>query len=158
MEPYKVYMYDTNPNKDRITRILCGVMGIIGLSAVGLSAFYLHYIDPFTLFLSIIFLIGAAWYIKIIKRNYILVDDEGIKSEFQKLDHPLPPYLASLKKVYVKWEEIQSLSKEPLKISITLNNGDKKEIYIGGLMYKEHQELKEKLQEYIEAKGITTAI
>lgn len=158
MERFKVYMYDTNPNKDRIIRILCGVMGIIGI-----FAFYILRSDYFTLFLSIIFLIGAAGYKKFIKRNFILVDDEGIKAEFAYLDlvklrHLIPPYLRRLDKVYVKWEDIQSVSKEPLKITIVLNNDSQKEIYIGDLSYKDHQKLREKLQEYIEAKGITTAI
>ncbi|MFC1558201.1 hypothetical protein ACFL40_02480 [candidate division KSB1 bacterium] len=155
MEPYKVYMYGTNPRNDWKYIILCGIAGIIFIFLH--FQFDFHYLDyPFIA--GILYLLFAAGFIFLIKRNFIAIDEEGIKSEFQKLDNFLPPYLARLKKVYVKWEEIQSLSKEPLKISITLKDNSQKEIYIGDLSYKTHQELKGKLQEYIEAKGITTTI
>ena len=153
MEPYKIYMLSTNPKKDRMMRITGGVIGIIGL-----SAFYLLRSDYYTLTVSIMSLIYAIGYKSFIKRNFISIDDSGIKAAFQKLDENQPIFFARLYKVYINWEDIESMSKDPWKISITLNNGDKKEIYIGGLMYKDHQELKEKLQEYIEAKGITTTI
>lgn len=153
MEPYKVYMYQTNPRNDWIIRIFLGVMGAIGLFIL----FIFDLINNFyILLMSIVCLIGAVGYKRFISRSFILIDDDGISAEFQRIDEGKPVFLARLYKVYAKWEDIKSMSKEPLKISITLNDGSQKEIYIGDLFYKEHQELRKKLQEYIETKGIST--
>lgn len=155
MEPYKIYMYETDPKKDRIAYISLSFIGIICLSLYLIFDIRSEHVF---LFYLVICLIGIIGYKRFIKRNFICVDDEGIRSEFARIGWTkfLPPYLAKLNKVYVRWEDIQSLSKEPLGIIITLNDGSQEKIYIGSILYKDHQELREKLQEYIELKGIAT--
>ena len=59
-----------------------------------------------------------------------------------------------LEKVNIKWEEIKLIDVKPLKIEIDLKDGSHKEIELGDLMYKQHQELKTNLQEYLQAKEI----
>ena len=154
METFKAYMYRTDPKNERISRLFSGIFGII---MIILYFQFDIFRDAFSLFIGTICIFFAIAYNLIIKRNFILVDDEGIKAEFVRLDEIklIPPYLRRLNKVYTKWEEIQSVSKEPLNISITLKSGNKKEIYIGDLSYKNHQELKTRLKEYLEEKGIT---
>lgn len=156
MKPFKVYMWGTNPRYDKKNRILSGIGGIIIITLFfTLDVFN----DYFALLIGILCVIAAFGYNYIIKRSFVLINDKGIKAEFKNIDNlTLPLYLGKLNKVYVKWEEIQSISKKPFDISITLKNGTEKEVYIGDIPYKKHQELKEILQEYIEEKGITTTI
>ena len=90
---------------------------------------------------------------KFVKRCYITLDDQGIKTTISNKWMKFPLF----ENVNIRWEEIKSIGIKPLKIDINLNDGSKKEIELGDLTYKQHQILKPKLQEYIHAKEIKMA-
>jgi len=154
MEKFEIYLQGTNPKSDKKIRWILGINGILLLS-VGIFLNYKYNIVEDYIFMvgGIAYLIFALGYKRFVKRCHITLDDQGIRTTiFNKwIKFPL------FEKVNIRWEEIKSIGIKTLKIDINLNDGSCKEIELGDLMYRQHQLLKTKLQEYINAKEIIMA-
>jgi hypothetical protein len=155
MEKFETYIYESNPKYDNRMRLIYGIGGILYISLAILINYYINYSSYFAIICGTAFVIYALGYKKLVKRwrCHITFDEQGIKARiFNKLmKFPL------FENVNIKWEEIKSIDIKQLKIEIDLKDGSHKEIELGDLMYKQHQELKTKLQEYIQAMEIKIA-
>lgn len=95
-------------------------------------------------------LLYAIGYKKVVKRCHITLSEHGISSMVIKRWGIVPKY----EKIDINWKQIKSLNIRVLKIEINLTDETTKEIEIGDLLYKQHQQFKQKLHEYIELKNI----
>jgi len=149
MKEFKIYLLETDPKYDKKIRWILVIYGVLLLS-VGILLKYKYNIgEEYILIIGgTASLILALGYKKLVKRCHITLDDQGIKSTIFTKWMKLPLF----EKTNIRWEEIKSIDIKPLKIDIYLNDGSQKQIELGDLMYKQHQMLKSKLQEYMYVK------
>ena len=154
MESLKFYLNETNPKSDTKRQLFFGITGAVYL-AIGLIIILKPFSGP-----SIFYILGgvitlgyAIIYRKVIKRRYISLDDTGVTSRVADKFSTFPKY----KELEIKWGDIESVAASALKVRFKLKNGNTQEMELGDLLYKEHQEFKQRLEEYIELKKIKTA-
>ena len=153
MERFRIYFSFTSPTKDKFMRWTIGIAGILYIS-IYIALYYSKsaFSDPILVLLGIASVIYAIGYRKLIQRAYIDLNDSGINARFQKLKAFAD--LRSPEKVEVKWNEIESVKLRVLKLQLNLNGGKIKEIALSGLLYEQHQLMKDKLGEFLSAKNI----
>ena len=84
------------------------------------------------------------------KRSFISINEIGISSMILQRWGTFPKY----EKLALNWEQIKSVNIGTLKIIINLNDGPSREMELGDLLYHQHQNFKQKLQEFLEWKKI----
>lgn len=152
MEKFETYIYSDSPKHDTKMRLIFGIGGIIYIFLAILISYYTDFSSDFAFICGIALVIFAIGYKKLIKnrRSHITLDEQGIKATIFNKWMKLPLF----DKVNIKWEEIKSIDIKPLKIEIDLKDGSHKEVELGDLMYKQHQELKTNLMKYLQVKTI----
>ena len=154
MENSIYYLNSTGPKSDLKRQLFFGIAGAIYI-ALGIINI-LYPVSSSSLFLIVggVLILGySIIYRKVIKRCYISVNDNGIKSRIADKIGKFPTY----EELEIKWEEIEALTIDSLIVRFQLKNGNTKEMKLGDLLYKQHQLFKQNLQKYVDLKNIKIA-
>jgi len=158
MEKVEIFLQETGPQSDKKMRLILGISGFFYLLFgillnYGHKTFY-NYVLLIGGILIIAYMLG---YKKFVKRCFIFIDDNGIRANLYTLNQIFTKGLifsSPYKKINITWGQIESAEIKPLKIIFNLNDGKQEELELGDLLYKQHQILKPKLQDYLQEKNI----
>ena len=148
MEEFKIYLLGEDPKHDTKMRIYFLFFSVLAF----LSQFvHINYVG---IIIGVWMLILAIGYKKLGPHCHMMLNDTGIQVKLYRRRNLLVWFIYTTKNVNIRWEDIQSIAVRTIKVEITLKDGSMEEVSIGNLMYKQVLLFKEKLQEFIQAKGI----
>lgn len=148
MEEFKIYFLGEDPKHDTKIRLLLVLFAILVLLIEFIR------IDYFVMVIGIGMLIAAIGYKKLSPRHHLLLNDEGIWVKLYNYKRGILIFYYATKKINIRWEDIHSITVRSITVEITLKDGSMEEISLGGLLYKQVRSFKEKLQEFMQVKGI----
>lgn len=154
MEAFTLYLQATGPENDRRNR------RVFILNSLWCVLFSVMLYFRYSIVLSVITIVGglsimvyALGYKKFVKRQFIRLDEWGIRAHIYKKMITWPHY----KKIDTAWNDIESIAIRPLHILITSKDGTEQTIELGDLLYKQHQIFKSKLEECIKTRNLKVA-
>ncbi len=146
MEKYREIIENLQPHRSKKQFYWFLILGIgyITLSIIN----YLNrgeYIwnDAFFLFAGLSFILGALFQKRRAEKYFIELNNTGINAK-----------VALFASVNLKWNEIEEISLKPISIIFELKSDTKKELSLGYLSYSSVIEMKSKLKEFADEKGI----
>ncbi len=148
METYREVCANINPQKTKTQFYLVLLTGIFYL----INGFINYYKDGDNIWLGTFWILGGLGLIlvaiikqKTSEKYFVEFNNNGIEFKLSIFSSP-----------NMKWEDIKEINIKPISIIFELKNNTKEELPLGNMRYIQVLEIKAKLKEFADEKGIKT--